>query len=294
MSDTPDVPEPARTITSEGLSGKAVAFTFGAGLAMIGAGGTAIFLEKGQAGATALVLFGGFFLVVALMKRIPLKVAIGGATLDASYKVDEAFDVGREGGVLQGYEEALELAKEADESGRDPVESIKSRAAQLVPQSEHPTTATTEAERTSASIPAGYRGPIACFAARITYRQLDYWARTQLIEPSIRNRGQRLYSRDDVVRLRATKSLLDIGVSLQQIRDLVNWLKEPLIAGGWPNLVGYDGRTIYSGQIPDALFGALGSETSVFVLNLRATWEEVDRTLADMPGQQELPMFNAE
>ena len=33
-------------------------------------------------------------------------------------------------------------------------------------------------------INAGYRGPIACRAAGITYRQLDYWARTGLVEPS--------------------------------------------------------------------------------------------------------------
>ena len=31
----------------------------------------------------------------------------------------------------------------------------------------------------------GYRGPIACNAAGITYRQLDYWARTGLLQPSI-------------------------------------------------------------------------------------------------------------
>ena len=32
----------------------------------------------------------------------------------------------------------------------------------------------------------GYRGPTACKAAGITYRQLDYWARTGLVEPSVR------------------------------------------------------------------------------------------------------------
>ena len=32
----------------------------------------------------------------------------------------------------------------------------------------------------------GYRGPVACKAAGITYRQLDYWARTKLVEPTVR------------------------------------------------------------------------------------------------------------
>src|SRR5699024_5829520 len=44
---------------------------------------------------------------------------------------------------------------------------------------------------------AGYRGPIVCKAAGITYRQLDYWARTGLVEPAVRNANgsgsQRLY-----------------------------------------------------------------------------------------------------
>ena len=44
----------------------------------------------------------------------------------------------------------------------------------------------------------GYRGPTACNAAGITYRQLDYWARTGLIEPTVRGASgsgsQRLYS----------------------------------------------------------------------------------------------------
>ncbi|MGH3263935.1 MAG: MerR family transcriptional regulator, partial [Trebonia sp.] len=43
----------------------------------------------------------------------------------------------------------------------------------------------------------GYRGPTACTAAGITYRQLDYWARTGLVEPSVRaaqgSGTQRLY-----------------------------------------------------------------------------------------------------
>ena len=64
----------------------------------------------------------------------------------------------------------------------------------------------------------GYRGPIACSAAGITYRQLDYWARTGLVEPSIRTAhgsgSQRLYSFRDILVLKVVKRLLDTGVSL--------------------------------------------------------------------------------
>ena len=69
---------------------------------------------------------------------------------------------------------------------------------------------------------AGYRGPTACKAAGITYRQLDYWARTGLVEPAVRGAAgsgsQRLYGFRDILVLKVVKRLLDTGVSLQQIR----------------------------------------------------------------------------
>ena len=75
----------------------------------------------------------------------------------------------------------------------------------------------------------GYRGPTACNAAGITYRQLDYWARTGLVEPTVRSAtgsgSQRLYSFRDILLLKVIKRLLDAGVSLQQIRTAVQHLR---------------------------------------------------------------------
>jgi len=74
----------------------------------------------------------------------------------------------------------------------------------------------------------GYRGPTACNAAGITYRQLDYWACTGLVEPSVREASgsgtQRLYSFRDIVVLKVVKRLLDAGVSLQNIRKAIDAL----------------------------------------------------------------------
>ena len=71
----------------------------------------------------------------------------------------------------------------------------------------------------------GYRGAVACKAAGITYRQLDYWARTDLVVPTVRGASgsgtQRLYSFRDVLVLKIVKRLLDTGVSLQQIRPSI-------------------------------------------------------------------------
>src|SRR5436190_18426426 len=77
---------------------------------------------------------------------------------------------------------------------------------------------------------AGYRGAIAARAAGISYRQLDYWARTQLVEPTVRGAAgsgsQRLYGFRDILVLKLVKRLLDTGISLQQIRTAVNQLRE--------------------------------------------------------------------
>src|SRR4026207_239298 len=68
----------------------------------------------------------------------------------------------------------------------------------------------------------GYRGPTPRAVAGITYRQLDYWARTGLVVPSVRDASgsgtQRLYSFRDIVVLKVVKRLLDAGGALQDIR----------------------------------------------------------------------------
>jgi DNA-binding transcriptional MerR regulator len=78
----------------------------------------------------------------------------------------------------------------------------------------------------------GYRGPQVCKLVGISYRQLDYWARTGLVRPSIADaRGsgtQRSYSYRDLVRLKVIKNLLDAGVKLQTARTAIDYLREDL------------------------------------------------------------------
>jgi DNA-binding transcriptional MerR regulator len=84
----------------------------------------------------------------------------------------------------------------------------------------------------SQSIDAGFRGPQVCAIVGITYRQLDYWARTELVRPSIADaRGsgtQRAYSYSDLVRLKVVKNLLDAGIKLQTARKAIEYLREDL------------------------------------------------------------------
>jgi DNA-binding transcriptional MerR regulator len=70
----------------------------------------------------------------------------------------------------------------------------------------------------------GYSGPIACAVVGITYRQLDYWARTDLLRPSREAHGsgsRRVYSEDDIRILRIIKAMLDLGISLHVVRRVV-------------------------------------------------------------------------
>jgi DNA-binding transcriptional MerR regulator len=78
----------------------------------------------------------------------------------------------------------------------------------------------------------GYRGPLVCKIVGITYRQLDYWARTDLVRPSVCDANgsgtQRLYSYTDLVELKVIKRLLDADISLQAARKAIEYLREQL------------------------------------------------------------------
>jgi len=146
-----------------------------------------------------------------------------------------------------------------------------------------------EGELRSAATHLGYRGPVACAAAGITYRQLDYWARTGLVEPSIRPAAgsgtQRLYSFRDILTLRIVKRLIDTGVSLPNIRSAVRHLEER----GGEDLARItlmsDGATIYecrSDEVVDLVRGGQG----VFGIAVGRVWQEVEGSLASLPGER--------
>ena len=84
----------------------------------------------------------------------------------------------------------------------------------------------------SATHVGGFHGPQVCGLVGITYRQLDYWARTGLLQPSVASAkgsgSRRVYSYSDVLELKVIKQLLDAGVSLQSARRAVECLREDL------------------------------------------------------------------
>jgi len=136
----------------------------------------------------------------------------------------------------------------------------------------------------------GYRGPTACSAAGITYRQLDYWARTQLVEPSVRpahgSGSQRLYSFRDILLLKVVKRLLDTGVSLQNIRTAVTYLRERGVADLTEITLMSDGTTVYACTSPDEVVDLVQGGQGVFGIAVGRVVREVEGTLAELPAER--------
>jgi len=136
----------------------------------------------------------------------------------------------------------------------------------------------------------GYRGPTACAAAGITYRQLDYWARTGLVQPTIRSAtgsgSQRLYSFTDIVLLKVVKRLLDTGVSLNNIRVAVGHLR----SRGVEDLAGLtllsDGTTVYECTSPEEVVDLLRGGQGVFGIAVSGALRELTGALAEFPAER--------
>jgi DNA-binding transcriptional MerR regulator len=120
----------------------------------------------------------------------------------------------------------------------------------------------------------GYRGPQACKIVGITYRQLDYWTRTELVTPSLQEAtgsgSQRLYSFNDLLQLKVIKSLTDAGASLQKVRQAIDYVRTNL-DDDWSRItIGADGLGVYActtdQQVVDLLRkgqGVLGAVVAV-------------------------------
>jgi DNA-binding transcriptional MerR regulator len=135
----------------------------------------------------------------------------------------------------------------------------------------------------------GYRGATACSAAGISYRQLDYWARTGLVEPSIRTASgsgsARLYGFRDILVLKIVKRLLDAGVSLQNIRTAVNHLRDRGVTDLERITLMSDGASIYECASSDEIIDLLAGGQGVFGIAVGKVWSEVEGSLATLAGE---------
>jgi DNA-binding transcriptional MerR regulator len=143
----------------------------------------------------------------------------------------------------------------------------------------------------------GFRGSQVCAVVGITYRQLDYWARTGLLRPSITDASgsgsQRRYSYGDVLELKVIKRLLDAGLKLQQARQAVECLRGDLggeLAAAQLVLVGSRSVLAHSdGELVDLLAGGQG----VFnVLPLSGVVSELEAAIVEIGATSEAPRRN--
>jgi len=134
----------------------------------------------------------------------------------------------------------------------------------------------------------GYRGTVACAAAGITYRQLDYWARTGLVGPTLRaGSGPGLYSFRDVVILKIVKRLLDAGVSLHNIRAAAGHLGTRAAAELSGITLMSDGAAIFECGSPGEVMELLEGGQGVFGISVGAVCGEVEEVLRQLPGEEE-------
>lgn len=133
----------------------------------------------------------------------------------------------------------------------------------------------------------GFRGPIACRVVGITYRQLDYWARTGLVAPEVRNASgsgsQRLYSFRDILILKVIKRLIDAGISLQQVRSAIEHLRERGVNDLTEVTLMSDGITVFECTSDDEVIDLLRGGQGVFGIALGGVWKDIEGTLSELP-----------
>lgn len=137
---------------------------------------------------------------------------------------------------------------------------------------------------------AGYRAPVVAKIVGITYRQLDYWARTGLVEPSVRSATgsgtQRLYGFRDILVLKVVKRLLDTGVSLQQIRQAISHLRERGVEDLARITLMSDGASVYECTSADEVIDLLQGGQGVFGIAVGRVWREVEGSLSALPSER--------
>lgn len=147
-----------------------------------------------------------------------------------------------------------------------------------------------EADELDRSLPGqlvGFRGPTACQVVGITYRELDHWACTGLVVPSIREASKvRLYSFKDVLILKVAKRLLDAGVSLQNIRVAVEHMRRHGIRDLTEVTLFSDGETVHELPSPEEVVALLQGGQGVFGIAVSGAMREISRLIKEFPGER--------
>ena len=133
----------------------------------------------------------------------------------------------------------------------------------------------------------GYGGKKAAEIVGISYRQLDYWARTDLVRPSLADAAgsgsRRKYSYQDLLELKVIKSLLDAGIRLDLVREVFTYLRDQL--GEDPasaNLVISGDHTVLTRDGEEMIDLVRNGQGVLNILPLSGVVEEVDAAIVQL------------
>jgi DNA-binding transcriptional MerR regulator len=129
-----------------------------------------------------------------------------------------------------------------------------------------------------------YRGTVASKVAGITYRQLDYWARKHIVEPSLHSSNgsgsRRLYSFKDILVLAVSKRLLDAGVNLQNVTVAISYLNQHSVDEMATITIMSDGETVYQCTTDEEVLDLVKGGKAVFGLSLGTLHREIEESLS--------------
>jgi DNA-binding transcriptional MerR regulator len=138
----------------------------------------------------------------------------------------------------------------------------------------------------TSSAEQGYRGPQVCKIVGITYRQLDYWARTDLVRPSVMDANgsgtQRLYSFRDLLELKLIKQMLDAGLALQSARKAVESLRKFGNDATAVRIV-IEGPKVVIAETEEQWLDLMRDGQGVFSFNVAPVAETIQQQLFEMP-----------
>lgn len=143
----------------------------------------------------------------------------------------------------------------------------------------------------------GFSGTQAAKVVGISYRQLDYWARTDLIRPSLSDAAgsgsRRRYSYKDLLELRVIKTLLDAGLKLESVREVFEYLREHVQEDIASAHLVINGSSVVLAR-GDELIDVLNKGQGVLnVLSLAGVKDEVDAQLVPPADDADLPAVAA-
>ena len=129
----------------------------------------------------------------------------------------------------------------------------------------------------------GFSGRQTAEVVGISYRQLDYWARTDLIRPSLTDASgsgsRRRYSYQDLLELRVVKTLIDAGIKLESVREVFTYLRTHVSADIASAHLVISGQTVVLAQGDELIDVVKQGQGVLNVLSLAGVKSDIDAQL---------------